>query len=524
MTQLRRFRLGEPMFLFLFACVLELVVILYLNDGVFSYTLDDAYIHLALAEHIRHGHYGINPGEYAAPASSILWPFLLAPCIDFAWAPYVPLLLNFVASLGTICVIERIVRISLGPSSTAESPQLIWLITIVLILALNLVGLTFTGMEHSLQVFLALVTVLGLLESTISGSLPWWLGIGIIAGPLVRYENLALSVPALLYASWKKQHRFCLLYAVLLVTLLIGFSFFLHGLGLSWLPTSVLVKSRPISGIENHSIKDSIVNFLANLYFGCTTITPALLLCVLSLRWHRRPEDILVALWMIAAIVFHLLFGRFGWFARYETYLWASSLTVLVYLYKNEVSQFYRFLFSAQCLLLTSLFLLIPGRSYLFATLTTPLAANNIYQQQYQMHRFVTEWYHAPVAVNDLGRVSFRNNYYVLDLFGLASQEAFRLRLKETSSDWMNEMAQRHNVKLAMLYPAWFTSLPTNWIPVGELRLGKRRITAAQASVMFYALDQDTVKRVHPLLRDFQRTLPSGVEFVRQHHRRRAKK
>ncbi|MBN2327748.1 MAG: hypothetical protein JXR73_11395 [Candidatus Omnitrophica bacterium] len=56
-----------------------LAQILVMNHGVFCYTLDDAYIHLALSENIIHGHYGINPGECSSPSSSILWPFLLAP-------------------------------------------------------------------------------------------------------------------------------------------------------------------------------------------------------------------------------------------------------------------------------------------------------------------------------------------------------------------------------------------------------------------------------------------------------------
>jgi hypothetical protein len=494
--------------------MLEVVAILDLNEGVFSYSLDDAYIHLALAEQIRHGHYGINQEEFSAPASSILWPFLLAPWIDLAWSPYVPLLLNVALSLGTICVIARIVQLSLRASSAGENPQATCVITLVLVFAFNLVGLAFTGMEHSLQVFLALVTVLGVLQGNASGSFPWWLGMAIVAGPLVRYENLALSAPALVYAVWKKHYVFCFLCAGLLFTLLASFSFFLQGLGLSWLPTSVLVKSQPMLGLESHRVGDSVVNFLANLYFGAVTVTPALLLSLLSLLRHRQPADTPVTVWIIVAIVFHLLFGRFGWFARYEAYIWATSLTVLLYLYRNEVNRLYQTPFSARALLFTSLFLLVSCYSYLSATLTTPLAANNIYQQQYQMHRFVTGWYRAPVAVNDLGWVSFRNDQYVLDLFGLASQEAFHLRLTQTNSDWMTKMAQQHNVKLAMLYPIWFGNLPAGWIPLGELHLGRKNITAAQSSVTFYALDQGTATQVQPLLRDFQQTLPSDVTFV----------
>ncbi len=38
----------------------ELFAIYRLNGGIFVYPLDDAYIHLALAENLAKGHYGVN--------------------------------------------------------------------------------------------------------------------------------------------------------------------------------------------------------------------------------------------------------------------------------------------------------------------------------------------------------------------------------------------------------------------------------------------------------------------------------
>lgn len=53
-------------------------LILNLSNGYFTYTLDDPYIHLALAKNIFSGNYGINLTEPSAPSSSIIWPFILA--------------------------------------------------------------------------------------------------------------------------------------------------------------------------------------------------------------------------------------------------------------------------------------------------------------------------------------------------------------------------------------------------------------------------------------------------------------
>jgi hypothetical protein len=57
---------------------IPLVLVLRAIGGAFGFSLDDPYIHLALASHILDGHYGINPNEAAAPSSSILFPFLVA--------------------------------------------------------------------------------------------------------------------------------------------------------------------------------------------------------------------------------------------------------------------------------------------------------------------------------------------------------------------------------------------------------------------------------------------------------------
>ena len=57
------------------------LTILAISRGVggFEYPLDDPYIHMAVAEEIVSGGYGVNAGEYASAASSPLYPLLLTP-------------------------------------------------------------------------------------------------------------------------------------------------------------------------------------------------------------------------------------------------------------------------------------------------------------------------------------------------------------------------------------------------------------------------------------------------------------
>ncbi len=150
---------------------------------------------------------------------------------------------------------------------------------------------------------------------------------------------------------------------------------------------------------------------------------------------------------------------------------------------------------------------------YVYTLATTVFASNNIYEQHYQMHRFAVDYYKAPIAVNDLGLVSYQNDAYVLDFGGLASREALSHQNSSTG-EWMGTMAHKYNVKLAMIYDAWFIAKPANWTVVGKLYLGRQAITPASNVVTFYAMDSATAHDVQPLLRNFQKTLPADVQFV----------
>jgi hypothetical protein len=48
-----------------------LITTLVMTRGHFSYYLDDAYIHLALAQQIAHGHYGLNASEPSSPSQAL---------------------------------------------------------------------------------------------------------------------------------------------------------------------------------------------------------------------------------------------------------------------------------------------------------------------------------------------------------------------------------------------------------------------------------------------------------------------
>ena len=150
--------------------------------------------------------------------------------------------------------------------------------------------------------------------------------------------------------------------------------------------------------------------------------------------------------------------------------------------------------------------------SYIMTTFLTPKASQNIYQQQYQMHRFVVEYWKQPVAVNDLGWVSYNNPGFVLDLVGLGSEEVRRLRMTGGGYDakTLFSLVERRHVSLIMIYDDWFKlKIPIGWQKVAILNTSK--VSAWSDQVSFYITPTANQAKVLDLLHQFGKTLPTGA-------------
>jgi hypothetical protein len=230
------------------------------------------------------------------------------------------------------------------------------------------------------------------------------------------------------------------------------------------------------------------------------------------------------------AVSLFLLFGRFGWYYRYEIFLWAPMFLLCLYLYSEPITAWLKspLAFKRKCLVFITV--LIIGFEHIAVTLAIPMAANNIYLQQQQMARFVADYYPKPVAVNDLGSVAFASDSYVLDLWGLASQEALAERKAQEQSkpsandvSWMQQLVNKHNVGLAMIYYSdtgdangWFEKVPSNWIKLGELQMTALGVSVSKREVVFFATSEKAAAELRPKLEAFSKTLPrlSHFEFA----------
>lgn len=465
-----------------------LTLLLWTSGGVFTYTLDDPYIHLALAKNIFLGNYGINLSEVSAPSSSIVWPFLLAPFYLLGnFFEYIPFLINLLC----LCTLVQVMSSLFSGVKTTVRFVLIAAIAI----SLNLYGLVFTGMEHSLQVLLVALIIFPILKAVPEKviKIPTYAWLAIVMLPLVRYEGLAISLPVLAYLFAKgEKNKAATAFAAITLSLL-AFSYYLYSKGLGILPSSVLAKS------SHNGLTATVANLRLNIKtYGFLLIPVGMMI---HFYWNKER---LLGFVLLAVTCLHFVFGQFGWFGRYENYYLIFIILIGA-----------RILIDIKAKLLPTVFLLpLAFASLVNPTFATPLAAANIFNQQGQMAR-LAQLLGEPVAVNDLGLMALRSDQYVLDLWGLGSIEALRYRLSDDNANWISTLMNKNKVKYAFVYDEWFKSRPLEWRKVGELKLLQKRVMTSSDRVSLYAVDAASAENLRQAIGLFSQRYPSKDFEVR---------
>src|ERR1700761_6673461 len=120
--------------------VLQLQMIVSYTGGRQLYPLDDVYIHAAVAKNLLLHHvYGISPGHFSFPSSSILWPFILVAAFALVGIKaYVPLALNALFALLYLALADRFMRVL----SNTILPGTRFCSLVLLVLGVPLVGLS----------------------------------------------------------------------------------------------------------------------------------------------------------------------------------------------------------------------------------------------------------------------------------------------------------------------------------------------------------------------------------------------
>lgn len=504
------------------------VLVASLSQGHFSYSLDDPYIHLAMAEEILRGGYGVNSGEPAAAASSIAFPFLLSGLLALGFDQWASLAINAVATLAAIWL-----AVAAWAETGVAPPRGLFdrsFITIAVgIAATNLIGVAFTGLEHSLHLALTLACFLGAVRLARRQKADlWWLAC-LLVQLLVRYEGLGVAFAGAVVLGLSGRWRLGGAIFVGAAGELIAFGAWLVAHGLPPLPSSVIVKSGDIGGGGAGALVGVARGALHNLTDPYGVALAAL--CVAFAMAARRAEPALderagqapagwtkaqrrlVAAFPLIVVVGQLAVGQVGgWQFRYSLYAMVLALAALPVVFPVRVAAVRRIDLGVYGLagLVTALAMSPLARG----SFETPLADRAIALQQREMHRLAVDFVKAPVAVNDLGWVSWRNPNYVLDLWGLASEEARQARSKDKTGAWIGPLAAKNHVELIMIYDGWFPTKPKEWVYLGVLDVNARRFGAAASRVTLYAASDAAAIRLRPAVRAWAASLPKRDRFL----------
>ena len=393
----------------------------------------------------------------------------------------------------------------------------------------NIIGVAFTGLEHSLHIAMVAATIIyGLALFLDSRTLPSWLPAAIVLCPLVRYEGLALSVGALLVLALRNRVRTAIATFAAIALIMGGFSLFLVKLGLPPLPSSILSKSAVAAGgvdAARHQLLGGVTQNIDFAFFHPVGVMLLLIsvvaLCIcakdLLLKPRRWTSRSLMAMVLLISAGGHIVAGGFGWLERYEDYVMVSTALICIYLGQSAIRSALSPARKDRLIVVlgSAAALLVIGSRYCRETIKVPIASNNIYEQQFQMHRFIDGFYRGPVAINDLGLSSYHNPYTVLDLGGLGSEKARLLIASHANSAAYESFVAANNVHLVMVYQEWFRGqIPETWQHVGEMILSRELLSAAQDDVQFYATDDATAAKVRQELTAFAATLPPRVDLT----------
>lgn len=493
------------------------------TGGFYEYPLDDPYIHLAMSEQIANGEYGVNAGEYASASSSIIYPVLLAPFNGFEWHALTPLFWGVAALLGAASLWGHFVS-EVASRSDASIRSYLLALAFIGPFFLHLVGTSLMGMEHALQALAAMMVAYGLVRYSEGDGIKWFLIAGVIASPLIRFEGLAVSCFACGVLLLSGRPKFAIGLGIAAVLPVLAHFAVMHSIGLAPLPNSVMAKSA-IAGGDIHFATDEKGSQLEALIgmitssvsspSGATLILLAVFWVAAAWIWRETfgRTGVLIALSMSALITAHLLLGSTGRFLRYEIYVWCYAAVISTYLLSKLWNRFDAAKRYAPLLLFVGLF--VGGHHFpLQAYFIYPDAGAAIAHQQRQLARLIDDHIQAPVAVNDLGHVSYRNPHYVLDLWGLASREALDARFGERNPHWADHLIERYDVGVVMIYDHWFEGrVNPGWTKVAELTIHRRMGALGGTIVAIYAVTPDDVDKLRADLEAFSDGIPEGSEL-----------
>jgi hypothetical protein len=497
------------------------------SGGTFMYPLDDTFIHMTVAKTLAlHGNWGISAGEFESASSSVGYTLLLAGLFKvFSVHAYIPFLINLAAAMALLWVVDKQLR----KEQVLPFGRLTILLAMVVLVPLPI--LVITGMEHTLQCLFSFLFIvqfsdwLAAADGDRSRKFPTVVYAYGLLACMIRYEGAFLVGIACIMLLYKRRIPIAFLLGFIGALPIAAFGLYSIAKGSYFLPNSVLLKSegarlslRGMAGFFFQTVEQKLTISLSGV---ATTVTQHLLIILpltyllLATPLKKAVRHSYMLVMLITATVLQLTLAATGWFYRYEAYLVLCTVYILLllwYQYKPELMPRLRAYPLAGGFLLFALFLPMVYRSAA-AYSKAARACLNIYDQQYQMAKFLHAYYDDEViAVNDIGAVSYFKKEKNLDLWGLADIKVARSRKENYCSPFfLDSLSRSEKAGVAIIFDSWFSdSLRSKWEKVATWTIPDN-VICQDSTVTFYSIDKSRTGELRTKLQQYQPSLPYGV-------------
>ncbi|WP_273007681.1 hypothetical protein [Chryseobacterium sp.] len=507
--------------LFFGMCMIYTFVMLSETENYFTYLLDDAYIHLAIAKNLAfHGVWGVTKYAFSSTSSSPIFTVVLSGLIYILGDhELIPLVFNVVCAFFTIYFLNKYYADYFSKS------KLIVLSSLFTLLFTSVALLIFSGMEHVMQVLVVVVNVLCFerwLRSECKDSyyLGWFYGTLVLLG-LIRFDSmfyfLSLAFAFLLLKRWK---QIILVLAFGFIPILIFGYFNFQETGY-FFPNSVVVKGAKFDFSGNYFKQAASIlfnKFFNNRYFYFAGLLPLLISAFLIVKDVKKglkfqkiiKQNFLIIVWCITLFL-HVTFSQLTKIYRYEVYILIGFAMAIiprlgfVFEQRSFLLKENRVISSLVLLSCLTLLLKIGIVSYLIV-----VGSRNIYEQQMQSARFLKKYYNeSKVVANDIGAICYFTNIHLLDFEGLGSKEVMPFRKRIIGIDdqfekFLTEYTIKNNFQLAIAYEEWLEGhTPKNWKKVAVLTISGSSAMLGRDHLYIYSINPKIYNVLKEQVRNF---------------------
>ncbi|MEN6292442.1 MAG: hypothetical protein ABFD07_10580 [Methanobacterium sp.] len=307
-----------------------------INQGIFTYVLDDPYIHMAMAKNlILHGVWGVDKYGFTSSSSSPLWIIVLSLAYFlFGVNLFIPFILNVIFATIFIFIAYSIFRYY------KMQPMYNLIFLLFLIFFTPIPALAFTGMEHILQiVFIVSFAFIGvqMICEDKSNNLKYiMLPILAVMVVAVRYEDLIIVL--IIAAMFFIKREFWKSLSILGASMVPVFAYGIYSTMNGWffLPNSLITKTIFVEAKTQAFSLNGIV-LLVNNFLNIQNLfifIPLILAIGLLIFRFREKKDLwnapnILLITFIGTATLHMIAARTGWFYRYEAYLIALGILTI---------------------------------------------------------------------------------------------------------------------------------------------------------------------------------------------------